>query len=244
MPNDEQPQQPDRHQRTREREVEERQRAPQAPGQPELRARHARDPVVALGQRHPAEGESPDDHAERERDHQEVSAGGADGDETKDGGGHGGGHDTDDEADQESRLTLGGEDGDGVRGHAEVGGVAERGQAGEAEEHVEAHGEDRHDQRLGQQRQRIRRQPRRDACGDDGHDDHARNRAGTTKHHARPKRPVGLNARMRAIGANRVKYDSSGKSALPKLSRRPTSKLPTIAPGRLPSPPTMTTTNA
>ena len=63
-------------------------------------------------------------------------------------------------------------------------------------------------------------------------------------HHARPKRPVGRSARMSAIGANSVKYESSGKSALPKLSSSPTRRLPTIAPGRLPRPPTMTTTNA
>ena len=47
------------------------------PGQAQLGARHARDAVVALGQRHPAVGEPPHDHAEGERDHQEVDAGGA-----------------------------------------------------------------------------------------------------------------------------------------------------------------------
>ena len=51
-------------------------------------------------------------------------------------------------------------------------------------------------------------------------------------------------ARIAAIGAKSVKYESSGKSALPKLSSSPTSRLPIRAPLRLPMPPTITTTNA
>src|SRR4029077_17105297 len=124
---------------------------------------------------------------------------------------------------------------------AEVGGGPERGKAGVAEQEVEAHREDRRDQRLDEQGQRIGGQERRQ---------HAQSREthGGAKdpaaHHARPNSPVGLSARINAMGANSVKYDNSGKSALPKLSSRPTSRLPTIAPGRLPRPPTITTTKA
>src|SRR5262249_47737365 len=141
-------------------------------------------------------------------------------------------------------LALGGEDGDGVGRDAEVGGVPERRQPGEAEQHVEAHREDRHDHGLGQQGERIRRQPRSYRRSHRGDDRDTDQHAGTATDHARPKRPVGLSARMSAIGANSVKYESSGKSALPKLSSSPTRRLPTIAPGKLPSPPTITTTNA
>src|SRR5262249_22619057 len=151
-------------------------------------------------------------------------------------------------ADQESRLTLGGENAHRVCGGAEVGGMAQRRQAGVSEQDVEAHGEDRHDRHLGEQREGIRRQRwgddgRRDERGD-ADDDRAASRALERGAHTRPKRPVGLSARISAIGANSVKYDSSGKSALPKLSRRPTSSEPTMAPGSEPSPPTITTTKA
>src|SRR5262249_57681402 len=124
-------------------------------------------------------------------------------------------------------LTLGGGNADRIRGRAEVGGVPERSQPGVAEENVETHGEDRHDRDLCEQGERIRRQRR----GDDGrHDergdpaeDRAASGAAEGRAHTRPKRPVGLSARISAIGANNVKYDSSANNALPKLSSRPTS---------------------
>ena len=81
--------------------------------------------------------------------------------------------------------------------------MAQRGQAGVAEQHVEAHGQHGHDGRLGEQRQGIRREQRRDAGrGDHGHqpDDDA-----ATVFHVRPNSPVGRSARMSAIGANSVK---------------------------------------
>src|SRR6266508_1815155 len=67
----EEPEEGPRDHRRDEGEVEERQRPPEAPRQPEVGPRHARDPVIALGQRYPAEGEPPDHHAQGERDHQE-----------------------------------------------------------------------------------------------------------------------------------------------------------------------------
>ena len=42
----------------------------------------------------------------------------------------------------------------------------------------------------------------------------------------------------------RVKYDSSGKRAFPKVSIRPTIKLPSAAPRRVPKPPIITTAKA
>ena len=47
------------------------------------------------------------------------------------------------------------EHGDRIGAQAEEGGVAERHQPGEAEQQVEAHGEDREDEDLGDQRARI-----------------------------------------------------------------------------------------
>ena len=191
-----------RERRGQQREVEERQRRRQAPGQRQVGARHARDAVVALGERDPAEREAPHDHAEREGDHQEVGAGGADRHEAEERRRGRGQQHAGDQTREESGLTLGGEDADGVGGGAEVGGVAERGQAGVAQQDVEAHGEDGHDGDLREQRERIRRQQRRHgARGDEGGDaDDDRPDA-----HTRPKRPVGLSARISAIGAKSVK---------------------------------------
>src|SRR5262249_20134786 len=60
----------------------------------------------------------------------------------------------------------------------------------------------------------------------------------------RPNNPWGRHARMMTIGANNVKYSRSGTSAVAKASMSPTSRLPTIAPSRLPGPPMITTTTA
>jgi len=80
--------------------------------------------------------------------------------------------------------------------------VAQRGEAGVAQEHVEAHGQDADDQGLGQQRQRVGGQER----GDHGQDhDRRRGQERAAADHERPKRPVGRNARISAIGAKSVK---------------------------------------
>ena len=109
-------------------------------------------------------------------------------------------------------MALGPEDGDGVGADAEVGGVAEGREPGVAQQEVQAHGQDGEDQRLGEQSERVRgqqRRPRRHQPDDDAYDEDA------PSHQARPKSPVGRSARISAMGAKSVKYDSSGKSALP-----------------------------
>ena len=186
-----------------EREVEERERRGEAPRQPELWPGHARDAVVALGHRDPAEGEPPDDHPEGERDHEEVGARRADRQEAEQGGRGRREQEAGAETSREPHLVLRAEDADGVRGDPEVGGVAERGEPGVAEEHVEAHREDRDDHRLRQERERVRGQERGDATGQRQRR-HAREHL-AVEGHARPKSPVGLRARMSAIGANSVK---------------------------------------
>jgi hypothetical protein len=182
-----------------EGEVVERDALVERPGQAQLGARHARDAVVALGQGHPAVGETPHDHPEGERDHQEVDAGGPQGHEAEDRRHCRRQQDTDDERDPEGRAVLRRQDAHAVGTEPQIGGVAQRGQAGIAEDDVEAHGEDRVDDGLGQERQqergeeRWRRQERQEY--DDDRD----------PHHARPNRPVGRTARIAAIGANSVK---------------------------------------
>src|SRR5437899_400862 len=61
-------------QESSEGEVVERDPARERPRQPEVGARDAGDAVVALGHRDPPMREPPDDHAERQGDHEEVDA--------------------------------------------------------------------------------------------------------------------------------------------------------------------------
>ena len=80
--------------------------------------------------------------------------------------------------------------------------MAQRGQARVAQQHVEAHGENGDDEGLGHQRERIggQERPREGERGGD-----AEGEQGPAPDHPRPKRPVGRMARIRAIGAKRVK---------------------------------------
>src|SRR5581483_6891583 len=59
------------------------------------------------------------------------------------------------------------------------------------------------------------------------------------RHGVRPNSPCGRNAMISATGTKIVKYENSGKSALPNALTSPISRLPTSAPVRLPIPPTM-----
>src|SRR6266536_2175998 len=165
---------PDRG-RDQERKVEEWQRSAEGE-RAQLGPRHAGDAVVPLGQRHPPERESPDDHAQRERDHEEVGAARADGDEAEDRRGDGRQRDAGRGAAEKPHLALGGEERHHVGGDAEIRRLAERRQARVAQEHVEAHREDAEDERLGDERQRIGRHHRaqgRERTHDDDSDQRA-----------------------------------------------------------------------
>src|SRR5262249_25722211 len=177
---------------------------------------------------------------EGQGDHQEVAAAGTQGEEAEERA-HAGRHqESGGEIDPEVVDDPECQEADRVGRDAEVGGVAERGEPGVAQEQVEAHREDAEDEHLGQEAQLIRREDRRQR--DEYH--HHRRATRHARAHRAPKSPVGLSARITAIGANTVNSASSGKSALPKLSSRPTTRPPTKAPLRLPSPPMMTTTSA
>src|SRR6266480_6256047 len=75
-----------RESRRQQREVEEWDGRRQIPRQRQRGTRHPGDAVVALGERDPAEGEAPHDHAQGERDHQKVRASRTDRDEAEERG--------------------------------------------------------------------------------------------------------------------------------------------------------------
>ena len=80
--------------------------------------------------------------------------------------------------------------------------MAQRRHAGIAQQHVEAHGEDADDERLGDEGERIGRQE----GGREGEEpDGATGEQRAAADHARPKSPVGRMARMTAMGAKSVK---------------------------------------
>src|SRR5262249_22615876 len=115
-----------------------------------------------------------------------------------------------------------------------------------AEQQVEAHHQDREDQRAGREQDEERRGERDDDRQRRDRGDHDCDLETARRHdaHSRPNRPVGLTARITAIGAYSVKYETSGNSALPKLSASPTRSAPIAAPPRLPMPPMITTAKA
>ena len=164
--------------------------------------------VVAAGERVPAIGEPPDTLSERQRDHQKVDAARPDGNESEQGGGRRADeraqHDHRREVPSQAELVFGGEDRGEIGADAEVGGLAERGEAGEAEQDVEAHGEDGEHQRAGDEQDDERTGVRRHH-GDDDEDRDDRQQLAPVRHaghgHSRPNRPVGLTASNRAIGA-------------------------------------------
>src|SRR5439155_10545271 len=195
--------------------------------------------VVAAREPPPAEREAPQDLRERERDHEEIGSLGAQREQPEQRRGDRGHDQAREEVEPEVVAHAQRQQPDGVGAHAEIGGVAERRQAGIAEDQVQAHREDREDQHLGEQPELVRRERERQ----DDEDERARD-DGDRPRHGEPKRPVGRTARMIAIGAKIVNIASSGKSAVPKLSSSPTTSPPKSAPFRLPSPPMMTTTNA
>jgi hypothetical protein len=109
----------------------------------EAAAREAAQSVLAAGQFRPAEGDGIGERDKSEGQQREVHAAPAQ-DQQPDGGGQGG---DENDREQDRQRDLPGEplllrDRGGVGADAEPGAVAERGEAGEADEHVEAHGGD------------------------------------------------------------------------------------------------------
>ena len=106
-----------------------------------------------------------------------------------------------------------------------------------AHQEVQAHGKDPQNQGLRQQADVITGQE----PDDDGQAEHAASPTpGKTRRIlalALPNKPRGRSARIMAMGAKMVNMASSGNSARPKVSRSPTTRLPTKAPRMLPEAP-------
>src|SRR5437879_2388984 len=113
-----------------------------------------------------------------------------------------------------------------------------------AHEEVQAHGKDAQNQGLCQQADVIAGQEP-DAEGQANHAEGQPDPRQDTAHgHALPNKPRGRSARIMAMGAKMVNMANSGSRARPKVSRSPTTRLPTKAPRMLPRPPLLTTTRA
>src|SRR5216684_484867 len=144
-------------------------------------------------------------------------------------------------------------EGNGVGADAEIGGMAEREQAGVAEQQVESERGDRRDQAVDQKlhligvdearQQEQQQQDRRRRGGELEHGAIARSFE-IGLHHAVPNRPVGLTSSTRAAMRYSTASSSSGKNWIPAVRTKLTTRAPTSAPFRLPSPPITTTTKA
>ena len=176
--------------------------------EPETRPGGDIDAVVAAGERVPAISEPPDALAERQRDHQEIDAAGADREQPEERRGRR----ADQHAQQhhqpkipaQAEIVFGGEDRGQISADAEIRRLAERGEADKAEQKIDAHRQDREDERAGGQQHHEGAGER----NDDG--ERQKNRGngedfGCLAHphapHSRPNRPVGLIARISTIGA-------------------------------------------
>src|SRR6185312_7587173 len=119
--------------------------------------------------------------------------------------------------------------------------MAKRHQPGVTHQDVQPQREHRVDQHLGGDVHVVAvADPQRDGCQDE-----QRKGDGKTLHSAtRPNKPCGRTTSTMSIGRNKMTYANSGNIAWPKLYRKPTTKLPTNDPVRLPEPPRITTTSA
>src|SRR5437899_2822228 len=129
-----------------------------------------------------------------------------------------------------------------VRGKAEERRVREADEAGESDQQIQAHGEDRADHRFSQELQP-------EAIAAEGHRAQGRRRGEQDQpplhrpSNAGPSRPRGRQSSTAAITAYTMALAKPGRSTLPKVSARPTSSAPKKAPLIEPIPPITTTTN-
>src|SRR2546426_1000718 len=148
------------------------------------------------------------------------------------------------------QLELGQGDAGSVRAEPIVGGVTEREEPGVAIEEVEAEGEEAEDQYLRRERL-VRDEKRKDGEEEDEGGDRVRRRPGRQpakrlSHHsakpASPKSPLGLTRSTTAITTKTTISASLGAKNVVRLTISPMSRPATMAPARLPMPPTTTTT--
>jgi hypothetical protein len=157
--------------------------------------------VIAAGHAGPAIGDAPQNLAESERDHQEAQARGAQRDQAEDGGLRGAGRERRGGRLQVAPVQVQHQPAADIGGQAEVAGVPERGQAGIADQQVQAEREQRRDQHLAGHVDEIV------AAGDRGHaGQHGDEQGKGNALHAEilPNSPRGRMARITTIGRNRM----------------------------------------
>src|SRR5262249_25016878 len=206
-------------------------------------------PVVAAGEIREVERDEVEELGKREREHREVDAASPQAEKP--------GHratrrrhqQTHPEGNpQRADLELRHADAGGVGAETVVGGGPEGQQSRVAVEKIEAEGHEPVREHLGRQR-RVRHDERKD-----GEEDRERNhgmrhdpgRNGTECSHsaspASPKRPLGLTSSTAAITRKMTISASFGAKNVVRLTISPMRSPATTAPGRLPMPPTTTTT--
>src|SRR5262249_44364398 len=211
--------------------------------------RDAAQAVVTAREIRQVEGDEVEQLGEGEREHREVDAAAAEREEADDRAARARGRDADGQGQpHRGPAELRERDPRPVGAEAEVGGVAERQEAGVAVEQVEADREETIDEHLRGQRLvgNDERQDREE--GDDRHAGMLRDPPEDGSHvpySARPgspKRPLGRTRSTTAMTRNTTISAILGAKKLVTLTTSPIRRPATTAPKRLPMPPTTTTT--
>ena len=115
----------------------------------------AQNAVVAAGHRDPLERDRPDDLREGQRQHREIDAGQLYREEAENRGAEAAQQRTEQQAGDHRQARHLGEEGDAIGAEPEIGGVAERGEAADRHQEMQAGGEDHEDRDFRADRQRV-----------------------------------------------------------------------------------------
>src|SRR5262249_3315336 len=203
------------------------------------------DPVRASRERRPVQREHPEQLPERERQHQEVDAARAHGEEPREERHAGRRRECNRELSECVRRGVLGEQPCGVPADAEVAGLAERRKPRISEQQVDARGEEPEDEDLGEQERAVVVEDRRG--GDEQRERREPHDEPVPGH--LPNSPCGRAIRIRAIAAKSANGAACGRpccwpSATPSDCACPMISEATNAPVIEPSPPTTTTMSA
>src|SRR6266849_6277783 len=244
----------DRQHNQRVGEEVEGQRVAERQGHARQRERLQRDaaqPVVAARQVGGVKGDEVEHLCEGECEHREIDTAPAQAEEPHQGASHHRRPEAEAEGDPQRRhLELGQGDAGSVRAEPLVGGVTEREEPGVAIEEVEAEGEEAEDQYLRRERlvgdEKRKDGEEQDEGGDGVRRHPGRQPAKRLSHHsarpASPNSPLGLTRSTTAITTKTTISASLGAKNVVRLTISPMSRPATMAPARLPMPPTTTTT--
>src|SRR5687768_13450116 len=217
-------------------------------GQRERGHLDAAQPIVTAGDVREMKGDEVEELREGERQHGEVDAAPAEAEKSHDDAADAGQEQSAGQrAPQRRDLELRQRDPGAIGAESPVGGVSERQQARVAVEEVEAESEEPVDEHLRGQRlvgndeRKDREHEREGQHGACGHRPH--HRALHSMRPASPKSPLGRSSSTRAMTRKTLISASLGAKNVVTLTTCPMSSPATMAPGRLPMPPTTTTTN-